>query len=388
MSYQYDLFVSYSSDDRPWALKLYDDLKARNIKVFLDQNRLDIGKPWEPQLAKAVQGSQHLVVLWSGNADRSQWVRREVSYFENLNDPNLFTQKGDSRRYIFLLLEGENRAYAGAQGIGLLKDAGAYQPTAADKGAGAVNAGEWQDVVSKLDHAIRDDDPSIPVPLAILSMTLSDLQRIDPMEVLDVGYPSLNSLLQNIGIGSRDDLLQYYGAGRNDWRPFQDTRNIGQIFDSLLVDLNNGIQDPKFRFRWDPISNDFWTDINVARAARDKLLSRPSVIVIDPLSLYDDRVFNRLVALSECFKSDRSIIMVLTPFSMPRAIIDLGTLVRNRATPYFDRYWDPPVPFVSRSATLGVNLGYEGDLRRLLRESLGEYVQQAQPQSGAPFLRQ
>lgn len=387
MPFQYDVFISYSSADRPWAMKLYTDLQARNIRVFLDQNRLDVGKPWEPQLAKAVQGSQHLVVLWSNNADGSQWVRREVSYFENLNDPNLFDQQGESRRYVFILLESENRAYSAAQGIGLLKEINAYQPATPDKGASAVNAGQWQDVVSKLTKAIGDDDPSIPIPLAVLSMTNADLQKLDPAEAQDFG-PDLNTLLGNIGIGTRENLLPYYGAQRTDWRPFQDTRNVRQILDNLLVDINKGIAEPQFRFRWEPISEDFWTNIDVARTERDKLLSRLSVIVIDPLSLYDDRVFNRLVLLSECFKSDRAVILVLTPFSMPQPIIDLSTLVERRGTPFFDSYWNPPVPYVNTYAKLGVNLGYERDVRRLLRASLGQYVHQAQPQNSTPFIRQ
>ena len=388
MSYDYDLFISYSSVDRPWALKLFEDLTGRNVRVFFDQNRLDVGKPWEPQLAKAVQKSQHLIVLWSNNADSSQWVRREVSFFETLNDPALFESTGDSRRYAFILLEGENRAYSSAQAINLLKDANAYQSELPDKGAAAVNAGHWQDVISKIDQLIQEDGPYVPVPLAVLSMTRADLQALDPTKEMDFG-PRMNTLLQSLGIGTRDDLLQYYGARRTDWRPFQDALNVRQILDNMLADINASIANPQFRFRWEPILEDFWTsDFDAARVERAKLLSRLSVIVIDPLSLYDDRVFSRLRLLGECFKSDRAVIMVLTPFTMPKAIIDLSKLLEERGSPMFDSYWNPPVPYVDASAKLGVNLGFARDVRRLLRSSLGQYVRETNVQGSSPYPRQ
>jgi hypothetical protein len=388
MPYDYDVFISYSSADRPWALKLFDDLSARNVKVFFDQNRLDVGKPWEPQLAKAVQSSQHLVVLWSNNADASQWVRREVSYFETLNDPALPQSTGDSRRYAFILMEGENRAYSTAQAIGLLKDVNAYQPALADKGAAAVNAGQWQQVIAKIDELIQEDGPFVPVPLAVLSMTRADLQGLDPTKEMEFG-PRMNTLLQSLGMGTRDDLLPYYGAKRTDWRPFQDALSVRQILDNMLADINAAIADPQFRFRWQPILDDFWTnDFDAARLERDKLLSRLSVIVIDPLSLYDDRVLSRLRLLGECFKSDRVVIMALTPFSMPQSIIDLSTLLEQRGSPMFDSYWNPPVPYVNTSAKLGVNLGFARDVRRLLRSSLGQYVRQNNLQGGSPYPRQ
>lgn len=388
MSYDYDVFISYSSADRPWALKLFTDLSARNIKVFFDQNRLDVGRPWEPQLAKAVQSSQHLIVLWSNNADASQWVRRELGIFETLNDPALSQGTGVSRRYAFLLLEGENRAYSTAQAINLLKDANAYQPAQTDKGASAVNAGAWQDVISKIDRFITDDQPYVPVPLAVLSMTRADLEGLDPTESVKLG-PTMNSLLTELGMGTREDLLQYYGAKRTDWRPFQQDKNVQEILDDLLAEINRAIPEPQLRFRWEPILEDFWTgSFNAVRVERDKLLSRLSVIVIDPLSLYDERVFNRLTLLSDCFKSDHAVIMVLTPFSTPKLIVDLSTLVEQRGSPLFDSYWDPPVHQVTTSAQLGVNLGFTRDVRRLLRSSLGQYVRQTNVQASSPYPRQ
>lgn len=393
MSFQYDLFISYSSADRPWALKLFNDLQARNIRVFFDQNRLDVGKPWEPQLATAVQGSQHMIVIWTDNANESQWVRREVGYFETLNDPNISLQGNkEDRWYTFLLLEGENRAYAGIESISALK-ANVYVKNSNQKGADTVNDSLWQDVVAKLAAATKKDDQSTPIPLAVLAMTKDDLQKLDPNRK-PIWGPDLNTLLKNLGIGDRETLLKTnsYGELRTDWHPFGHPLNIQQILDNLLIEINREeankpeekkLKEGKFEFRWEPIDQRFWTDNDVALAEQSKRLWIFSTIVIDPLSLYDDRVYDGFVTLSECFNNDRANIMVLTPFSLPQAFIDLSALVERRGRPFFNPYWNPPVPNLLKYANLGVNLGNEREVRRVVRTSVGEYVRQALPPNKA-----
>jgi hypothetical protein len=388
MPYQYDVFISYSSADRPWALKLYDDLTARGISVFLDRHRLDIGKPWEPALARSIQSSQHFIVLWTDNADKSKWVSRELGVFEAIVDPNVSMQNHENRRFIFLMLEGDNPAYTSMQGFSELKEAQAYQQEAQDKGVGAVAPGLWQTVIDKITDAVRDDDPAILVPLAILSMTRQELETISPDKAQDFG-PSLNTLLANLGIGTVGDLLanNNYGVNRTDWRPFGSGLNVLQILNSKLDDVNNAIPEP--HLRWEQIDAAFWTDLSVARRERDKLLSKQSVIVIDPLSLYYDLVFRRtFVTLSECFKSDKSIIMVLTPFSLPPSIVDLSRMVEMAGDPYFNTYWEPPVPYMNQLSYLGMNIGDERGVRRLLRRGLGSYIRQVQPQHKSEYLKQ
>ena len=173
-NYAYDVFISYSSADRPWALKLYEALKERGFEPFLDQKRLDIGKPWEPALAKAVQTSQHFIVLWSNHAEKSRWVGRELGVFEAIVDPTVSGQPQEDRRFIFLMLEGENPAlsfiYTSMQMLSDLREANVYTG-----GADAIDSGRWQDVVRKLGDAMRANDPSVPLPVAVLAMTKQEL---------------------------------------------------------------------------------------------------------------------------------------------------------------------------------------------------------------------
>ena len=137
-------------------------------------------------------------------------------------------------------------------------------------------------------------------------------------------------------MGSIDTLAQCYGEQRTDWRPFGSARNVQHLLDNLLDNINEGIMVP---FRRENLSPQFWTSMEVARGEREKLLSALSIVVIDPLSLYVQRVFDRFVLLSKCFDSEKTIIMTLTPFGLPSPLSQLNTVIKDRCTPYFDTYY-------------------------------------------------
>src|SRR5207302_8146662 len=68
--------------------------------------------------------------------------------------------------------------------------------------------------------ALRKNDDATPIPLAVLAMTKDNLKRLDPDRRPVPELPSLNNLLDNLGIGSRDALLQSnrYGLLRTEDR--------------------------------------------------------------------------------------------------------------------------------------------------------------------------
>lgn len=399
MLYQYDVFISYSSADRPWALKLAKDLRAKSIQVFLDKDRLDIGKPWATELAAAVQGSKHLVVLWSDNANDSVWVRREVSFFETINDPRTAPQGNkDSRWYAFLMLEGENAAYSGIQGIDSIKEAKAYDKNAIEKGSDKVSETLWQSVVDNLALEIKKNDKSTPIPLAVLAMTKDELDALDPAKTKIWG-PDLNSLLKSIKLGDRDELSKSgsYGEQRIDWRPFGHELNVQQILIKVLDEINKeetdwanlkGLPEPEFQFRWELIDPRFWTDNAVATAEQNRWLTKSSTIVIDPISLYDDGVYDAMVTLSGCFNSDVCNIMVLSPFSLPETFLKLIALLERRGRPFFNPHWNPPVLSALKYAHVGVNLAHEPEVRRVLRRSIGHNVRQLNQRANASYTTQ
>lgn len=360
-------------------------LKERGIKPFLDQRSLEAGKPWEPALAKAVHSAQHLLVLWSSHAKESSWVRRELGLFENIVDPATGGPNTDGRRFLFVMLEGDNPAYASMQMITDLKDVNAYAG-----GVGGLTPDRWQTVVQKIAEAIHADDPSVPLPFVVLTMTRQELTELDLNEKHDFG-PPLSALLPTIGIDTIEALAQCYGEQRADWHPFGSEFNVHHILENLLATINADIskrENPLPPFRWAPVASNFWTDLKSAKDELPKFLSSRSVIVIDPLALYHERVYQRLVLLSKCFEREHCTILVLTPFLTPPMFTHLSALVEQRGYPFFDAYYSPPLPLSSGSATFGLNISDEKDIKRLLRSSLGQHLRLKESPVASPYLKQ
>ena len=82
----YDVFISYRSSDRAWAMALYDALKLAGWEPFLDQYDLVPGANLETSLAESLQASSSGVILWSSRTKDSKWCERERAAMTNLRD--------------------------------------------------------------------------------------------------------------------------------------------------------------------------------------------------------------------------------------------------------------------------------------------------------------
>ena len=69
------VFVSYSSLDRKIAERLCGHLQDEEWNVWLDRTR--IKHNWSREIAEALAQSDAVCVVWSANAAKSDWVRRE-----------------------------------------------------------------------------------------------------------------------------------------------------------------------------------------------------------------------------------------------------------------------------------------------------------------------
>lgn len=76
---EWDVFISYRSLDRTWAIALYDMLTQCGYKVFLDQFVLVPGQGLETQLGENLERSASGVLVWSERTADSNWVKRELN---------------------------------------------------------------------------------------------------------------------------------------------------------------------------------------------------------------------------------------------------------------------------------------------------------------------
>lgn len=367
--FKYDVFISYSSQDRPWAKQLADDLTARNFRVFFDRTNLEVGEQWEQQLEESLVISQHLIVLWSKNAFDSRWVDRERTYFHARARPTTQDAATPVRKEIVIILdETALIARNTLQTIPYLKEASSYV-----NGFDQRDVNVWQSVVSKVEETIRNKSDGLPILVAVLATTREALEAID----FDRSYPGLqtmNDVIKNLGIGSKDELLEYYGETRDDWRPFGDKANIWTV----LKGLNEILARPgnKFQVDWVPIGNDLWstTDITAAKREAGRLINELSLVIIDPISLVDDTVLGALDRIRGSFTNAQSAVMVLTPFKIPQPNASIRNIVEWRANSFYSLFYEPAVPPPAPFANFGVNIGDAVDMSRLVLMSLGQYV--------------
>jgi TIR domain-containing protein len=363
-NYTYTAFISYSSLDRGWALKLADALTAADIEVFIDRQRLEAGTPWERQLSKAVEESQHLVVLWSNNAKQSDWVNRELGRFDAMLDSGGSQLNQPERRLIFVSLENQNTAFSSTQMIDDIREAGAYAA-----GADAIAPELWNRVVCRLVDAIRSDDSSLAIPVAVLTMSDTELDQIPA----DAWTELCNQLNVN-----KNDLKDRYSPDRADWRPFGSAKTVSQILANVKAEIEK--KEPNApRIRWEFVKSDFWDTMDAAREYAATKFRDISLVVIDPISLYNFKVLDRAHLLKEhCFENDKCGIMVLPPFAMPPVISRLRDLLENRTI--FESYYMPSVPSKIKSmAQYSGMLTDEKDIKRLFLATLGLYVMKGQP---------
>lgn len=74
---QFDVFLSYNSQDKTWVIKLKDDLIAHDIKVWLDQDEIRPGDVFAEALEKGLQESKAVALIITPASMNSGWVKEE-----------------------------------------------------------------------------------------------------------------------------------------------------------------------------------------------------------------------------------------------------------------------------------------------------------------------
>jgi hypothetical protein len=358
---RYDIFISYASENKGWAEKLEADLLRNNRRVFRDQTRLEAGRKWETQLQQALDDSQYLVVLWTNQAQGSNWVHKEMARFER------HTEVDAKRRLICVNLQGENPAYNIYQAIDSLKIAN----VAVDQ-PDAVNPNLWSEVLSRIVAALDEDEDVERIETAVLAMTASEA---DPAQPGGLSPAQLAPIQQNFGLTAAD-LQKRYGPTRLDWRPYDGQLTIKSGLDDLMAHLNGSLASA--RFGWRSISPDFWDDMTTtkpAQVAASLGSARLSLVVVDAVSLLWQDVYRRAMLLREHLNTSTSTWIFVPPVPSDTRILRYRDLVRGWSSPILDSYFNPPLSRRdSFSPQLSVYCGDDGEIKRLMQTAIGEYM--------------
>lgn len=90
-------FISYSRDDKDFALELAVELKAAGFLVWLDQLDIPTGSRWDDEVQKALEQCEIFMVILTPNSIASHNVKDEIGYVLDSN-----------KRILPVLLENAN----------------------------------------------------------------------------------------------------------------------------------------------------------------------------------------------------------------------------------------------------------------------------------------
>src|SRR5690349_1778964 len=77
-----DVFVSYARPDEPQAKRVAEALRALGHRVWRD-DELPAHRPYSEVIEERLSAARAVVVLWSAEAAKSQWVRAEADTARN-----------------------------------------------------------------------------------------------------------------------------------------------------------------------------------------------------------------------------------------------------------------------------------------------------------------
>lgn len=77
MSTRFDVFLSHNSQDKPAVRELSDLLKQRGLAVWLDEEQLRPGQPWQEGLEEIMAATRSAAVL-VGSDGMGPWQDREM----------------------------------------------------------------------------------------------------------------------------------------------------------------------------------------------------------------------------------------------------------------------------------------------------------------------
>src|SRR4051794_13541482 len=74
----HDVFLSYSSKDKKWADAACAVLERHRVRCWIAPRDITPGDEWGAAIIKGLNGSRVMVLIFSGHANASGQVRREV----------------------------------------------------------------------------------------------------------------------------------------------------------------------------------------------------------------------------------------------------------------------------------------------------------------------
>ena len=74
----YDVFISYSSEDKAFADALCHHLEEQGVKCWIAPRDIFPGRSWRDSIVEAIEVTPFMALLFSTNSSNSEQVKKEL----------------------------------------------------------------------------------------------------------------------------------------------------------------------------------------------------------------------------------------------------------------------------------------------------------------------
>jgi hypothetical protein len=229
-------------------------------------------------------------------------------------------------------------------------------------------------MIARIDADIAGADANVqPIPLVILAATTTQFQGIKRD-----GIPAalnFNSLTQQLGT-DYNRLVARYGAASRDWQPFILNMSVIDHMEAVAARINACIAATGSRIAWneivlpDPNDPEFSRLMDQTTAV---LTAQPSVVAVDPISLYQDEVFNSFRYLSRCFENENTLFLIFSPIATGTPS-HLDRLVQHFGQPMLNNFFSPSIPVPDKYPKIALPIGNDDEITRLVFINIGRRI--------------
>ena len=375
--YNYDVFISYKSEQESWAVRLAETLGSFGLNVWRDHDAekgIRAGEEWYPEIEIGIRNSRKMVVLWSNSVKAnysSSVIQEEVETMERL----VSNDETGERGFLPINLDGTpldniklKKYQADANLLSLYQQYG-------DAGADDISTIEWSGAIVKIAELLDIEDV-MEVRFVVAAMTREQAQQLhdDPQtyahnpEALELMLAMRNKTSLPFAIGR-------YGASPDDWKPFPhftDDPSIVDIIDAYDFHKRGESIEKTNRAQWLLVS---YSDAIVAQdpatrqEAREAIYSGPSLVIVDPVSLMHRDIFNRIIVNASLHTRQESFVVGVAPFlaQMHGDFYDATQIDEKLQDFLEDAYTRFGAPFSPGEGACVMNVGHEYQFVRWLQ---------------------
>lgn len=366
--FNYDIFISYKSEEESWAKRLAKTLRDFGLRVWRDHDPGDgipVARVWSNEIKNAIKSSEKMIVLWSNLllSNAASVVHEEINEMATLiqNDPT------GSRHLIPVSLDGTStNSY---NNLGTLQNDNSFQnlyEIHGATGANDVKTIEWYSAVKTLIETLGIKDVmEVRFVVAAMNKTQATELRDDPA----AHSQDKNLLTKMLAVMDKTSAfnIDRYGNLPDDWEPFpQLNASIKDIINQYDADKRVHFQNNRDYAKWIVVSySEEMFSANAAERAnaRNSIANKPCLVIVDPVSLMHRDIYNSILQ-SGLQNHPKAFFMGIAPYvsQMHQDLYNLSNDLENELEQYlqvayerFKKHFEP----VNQTCVLGVDHEYQ-----------------------------